>query len=244
LQNTVLKFDKVSYSYPNGKNALKNISFSVSRGEKIAVIGENGAGKSTLLFHINGIFKSEGIVETAGLEVCKKNLIEIRKKTGILFHDPDDQLFCPTVFEDIAFGPLNLGLPEEEIRKRIKESLGQVDLNGFEERSAHHLSYGEKKRIALASLFAMKPEILALDEPTSNLDPKTRKNLISILKNFEGTLIIAAHDLEAILELCERTILLSKGEIIKDGKTYDILSDEKLMNESNLEIPLTIKLSR
>jgi cobalt/nickel transport system ATP-binding protein len=223
---------------------LQNISLSINENEKIAFVGGNGAGKSTLLLHLNGILMGDGDLKIIGLELIKKNLKEIRKNTGLLFEDPDDQLFCPTVFEDIAFGPLNLELKEDEIKKRVTDSLSKVGLDGFENRSPHHLSYGEKKRIALATLFAMNPKILALDEPTSNLDPKSRRKLIEILKSFNGTVILATHDLECVLELCNRAIVLKDGQILKDGDSRTILSDEKLMIESDLEVPLSLKQIR
>lgn len=238
-----INIKNLSFKYHDGSEALKNVCLNISENGKIAFVGGNGAGKSTLLLHLNGILKGEGELKVFDLELNKNNLIEIRKKIGLLFEDPDDQLFCPTVFEDIAFGPLNLGLPEDEIMRRVKESLSKVGLEGFENRSPHHLSYGEKKRIALATLFSMNPQILALDEPTSNLDPKNRRKLIEILKSFKGTIILATHDLECVLELCERVIVLKNGEILRDGETGNILSDEKLMIESDLEIPLSIKIS-
>jgi cobalt/nickel transport system ATP-binding protein len=185
----VINIKNLSFKYHDGSEALKNVCLNISENGKIAFVGGNGAGKSTLLLHLNGILKGEGELKVFDLELNKKNLIEIRKKIGLLFEDPDDQLFCPTVFEDIAFGPLNLGLPEDEIMRRVKESLSKVGLEGFENRSPHHLSYGEKKRIALATLFSMNPQILALDEPTSNLDPKNRRKLIEILKSFKGTIV-------------------------------------------------------
>jgi len=244
LSDTIIKYENVTFGYSENHTALKNISLTINKNEKIAVIGGNGAGKSTLLLLLCGILKGKGEIEISGLPLIKENLIALRKKMGLLFQDPDDQLFCPTVFEDIAFGPLNLELPDEEIKRRVKESLLQVGLPGFEDRSPHHLSYGEMKRISLATLFAMKPEILALDEPTSNLDPKTRRKILEILKNYSGTLIITTHDLEAVLELSNRAILLYKGEIVKDGKTVEIISDENLMNKCDLEIPLSIKLNK
>jgi cobalt/nickel transport system ATP-binding protein len=244
LSETIVSFKNVSFSYGSHPSALREISFSIGKNENTAIIGGNGAGKSTLLLHINGLLRGEGSVEVFGLPVKKNNFAEIRKRTGLLFQDPDDQLFCPTVFEDVAFGPLNLGLEDAEVKNRVVKALEQVGLEGFENRSPHHLSYGEEKRISLSTLFAMEPELLALDEPTSNLDPKTRRCLIGILKNYTGTLILATHDLEVVLELCPHTILLNKGELVKDGKTIDILSDKKLMNENDLEVPLSIKFTR
>lgn len=240
----IISIKNLSFRYHDGSDALQNISLSINENEKIAFVGGNGAGKSTLLLHLNGILMGDGDLKIIGLELIKKNLKEIRKNTGLLFEDPDDQLFCPTVFEDIAFGPLNLELKEDEIKKRVTDSLSKVGLDGFENRSPHHLSYGEKKRIALATLFAMNPKILALDEPTSNLDPKSRRKLIEILKSFNGTVILATHDLECVLELCNRAIVLKDGQILKDGDSRTILSDEKLMIESDLEVPLSLKQIR
>ena len=236
----IISIKNLSFKYHDGSEALKNLSLAISENERVAFVGGNGAGKSTLLLHLNGILQGEGDVKIYGKELRKSNLTEIRKIVGILFEDPDDQLFCPTVSEDIAFGPLNLELSENEIKSRVKDSLAKVGLEGFENRSPHRLSYGEKKRIALATLFAMEPKILALDEPTSNLDPKSRRKLIEILKSFNGTVILATHDLECVLELCERTIVLKNGEILKDGSTRDILANEKLMLDSDLEVPVSL----
>jgi cobalt/nickel transport system ATP-binding protein len=244
LSEPEIIFKNISYAYSKGNYALDNISFSVDKNEKLAVIGANGAGKSTLLLHFNGLLMQKGKVFIGGMEINKNNFREIRKKVGLLFQNPDDMLFCPTVFEDVAFGPLNLEIPESSVKERVYEALEFVNLRGYENLSPHHLSYGEKKRIALAAIFAMKPDILALDEPTTNLDPKSRKKLFEILKSFNGTLIISTHDMETVLALCEKTIVLKKGKIIAQGETIDILSNEKLMDESNLETPLSLKLKK
>ena len=239
--NPAVKIENLIYTYPDGRKALDGISFSVEKGKSVGLIGHNGAGKSTLIMHLNGILMGRGRIEIMGISANRKNLREIRKKVGIVFQNPDDQLFMSTVFDDIAFGPLNMGLSSEEVENKVKEVIEAVGLPGFEKRLPHHLSFGEKKRIALATVLAMEPELLILDEPASNLDPKGRRGLIKLLKRLEITRIIATHDLELVLDLCSEVILMSKGKIAAYGETLEILSDEELLLKNSLEIPLSIK---
>ena len=229
------------YMYPDGKEALRGITFSISQGECVGVVGPNGSGKSTLLLHLNGILPESldgcSAVSINGKTITKKNVTEIRREVGLLFQDPDDQLFCPTVFEDVAFGPRQFGLTEEEIRACVKRSLAQTELAEFENRFPYHLSSGEKRRVCLAGVLACEPHVLALDEPTSNLDPRGKRNLHAILKSLPVTKIIATHDLEMVVELCTRTIVLDEGIIIAEGPTIDLLGNEELMLKHGLEKP-------
>jgi len=231
----------LSYTYPDGNSALHSINLTISQGESIGIIGRNGAGKSTLLLHLNGVLYSDNAVKILGMPLIKKNFKLIREKVGLVFQDPDDQLFMPTVFDDIAFGPINKGLDGDEVKTLVFDTLKMVGMNGYEERVTHHLSYGEKKRIAIATALSLKSEILVLDEPSSNLDPESRKELIKLLRELNVTKIIASHDLEMILELCNRSVLIDKGEIITVEETRKILQNETLLLKHGLEMPLTLK---
>jgi len=233
----VIKIDRLSFRYPDGQQALQGISLVVSYGETVGIIGPNGAGKSTLLLHLNGILQSNGLVQVFGMPIEGKNLKSIRSKIGLVFQDPDDQLFSPTVFDDVAFGPINMGLTEEEVRQRVTQALSWVGMVGYEPRSPHHLSEGEKKRIAIATVLSMNPEILVFDEPTSDLDPRSKWSLIELLKGLPMTKIIAAHDLEIVKALCQRTLLLDEGRVIADGPTEGILSDVPLLEAHGLAPP-------
>ena len=254
LMEPVLTVNRLSYRYPNGFQALQEINFSIGLGETIGLVGPSGAGKSTLLMHLNGLLPetaqmvpaSDGsaAVHVAGLPVVRENLQEIRQLVGFLFQDPDDQLFCPTVREDVAFGPLNLGLPREEVERRITESLQAVGLDDYQHRSTLQLSVGERKRVCLAGVFACSPALLALDEPTSNLDPRARKNLCRILDRFAGSQIIVSHDLDLIVELCDRVVVLDKGRLHAHGLPETVLSDAALMEQHGLEVPLRLRLRR
>ena len=236
-----IQVSKLSFNYPDGKEALKDISFIVSEGECIGLVGPNGSGKSTLLLHLNGIlpgtFDGLSNITIKGKVVDKNTIDEIRRNVGLMFQDPDDQLFCPTVFEDVAFGPKQFGLSDEEIRIRVERSLAQTGLSGFENRFPYHLSNGEKRRVCLAGVLACEPVVLALDEPTSYLDPRGKRNLHQILKALPVTKIIATHDLEMVVELCSRTIVLDEGKIVADGSTIELLGNEELMLRHGLEKP-------
>ena len=238
---TAVHISNLHFKYPDGKMALHGVSFSIHEGECVGLIGPNGSGKSTLLLHLNGILP-ESFQGTPTISIMERPLDRasvgaIRRDVGLLFQDPDDQLFCPTVYEDVAFGPKQFGLPDDEIHTSIQNALEQTDLLGFENRSPHHLSGGEKKRVCLAGVLACQPKILALDEPTSNLDPRGKRKLKKILQSLRATQIIATHDLELVVELCSRTIILDQGRIIADGATNELLGNEELMLKHGLEMP-------
>jgi len=237
----------LSYRYPDGHDALLDVSFALAPGERVALIGPNGAGKSTLLLHLNGLLPdrppSMPAVTVDGLPVAEANLREIRRKVGLLFQDPDDQLFCPTVWEDVAFGPRQLGLREPELSRLVTESLAQVGLAGFEERLPHHLSRGEKRRACLAGLLACDARVLVLDEPTSDLDPRGRRELMALLSRLPVAQLIATHDLEFVVEICPRTIVLDGGRVVADGPTRRLLDDEPLMLAHGLERPHILRHS-
>jgi cobalt/nickel transport system ATP-binding protein len=225
----IIRVDNLSFSYPDGQSALTAVNLTIYRGETVALIGPNGAGKSTLLLHLNGILHSDGVVRVFGRAVNDKNLRWVRSKVGLVFQNPDDQLFSPTVFDDVAFGPINLGYSEAEVRQLVTRALDWVGMRGYEQRSPHHLSLGEKKRIAIATVLSMNPEILVIDEPTSNLDPGGKWSLIELLKGLEITKIVASHDLELVQALCPRAIILDRGQVIADGATSKILADKRLL---------------
>lgn len=227
----IIKISNLNFTYPDGKQVLNDINLNVYENESVGIIGPNGAGKTTLLLHLLGILRGEGEINILGMSMNNGNLKKIRSKISLVFQDPDDQLFTPTVFDDIAFGPLNLGHPRDLIGEKVKESLNKVGMSGFEERFPHHLSFGEKKRISIATVLAMEVEILLLDEPSSNLDPKARRQLINLLNNLKITKIIAAHDLKLVLEICKRVILLDEGKIVAGGNTEDILNNKSLMEK-------------
>lgn len=229
------------YRYPDGREALRGVSFSVAEGECVGLIGPNGAGKSTILQHLNGILPERitepPSVKISGLPVSATNLPEIRRTVGLLFQDPDDQLFCPTIGEDVAFGPRQFGYAPGDVEARVAAALEQVGLKGFETRSPHHLSGGEKQRVCLAGLLACSPRVLALDEPTSDLDPRAKRELKAILRSLPATKIIATHDLELVAELCSRVIVVDGGLVAADGPTVELLSNEALMLAHGLEKP-------
>lgn len=243
-----IQVQNLSYQYPGGQVALRGISFALGAGEKVALVGPSGAGKSTLLFHLNGLLPEklpeQPMVQVQELPLQPGHLPEIRRRVGLVFQDPDDQLFCPTLGEDVAFGPLNLDLPLEEVRRRVRESLEQVGLTGYASRNTLELSTGEKKRGSIAGVLACQPDILALDEPFTNLDPRARRQLLNILRQFPGTLLMASHDLDLVVQLCTRVLVLNRGEVQADGETEEILSDAALMEQNGLEVPLRLKLRR
>ena len=232
---TVIEIHNLSFVYHhNDRQALRDVSLSVQPGEKVALVGPNGAGKSTLLMHINGILRGEGTVRVRGQEVTEQNLARIRALVGMVFQDPDDQLFSPTVFDDVAFGPLYAGLPEEEVRQRVAWALSQVGLEEYAERVSHHLSLGEKKRVAIATVLSIQPEILALDEPTAGLDPRTRRRLIGLLRELPQTMLVATHDMRMVAEAFPRTVILDGGRVVADGPTEELLADEQLLEAHSL----------
>ncbi len=242
MTDYAIRITRLSYSYPDGTPALDDIDFDVRVGERVALVGPSGAGKSTLILHLNGVLQGKGTVRIMDQLLAEGDLKQIRRQVGLVFQDPNDQLFCPTVLEDIAFGPLNLGLPAEEIPGRTARVLRDTGLEqAIRSRSSHHLSYGERKRVALASVLVMEPAILVLDEPTSNLDPRNRRHLIELIASLPSTLVLGTHDLEMVLALCPRTVLLDRGKIWADGKTADILGDAQLMEQHGLEVPLSLR---
>jgi len=238
----------LSYAYSAGQTALTEISFSVKTGSRTAVVGPSGAGKSTLLMHLNGLLPeplsqeaSTASVLIHDVALTKETATEIRRRVGFVFQDPDDQLFCPTVREDVAFGPLNLGLNRDEVLARVETSLEQVGLTGYEFRSTLQLSVGEKRRVCLAGVLACRPDVLALDEPFSNLDPRARKSLIEILRDFPGSQVIATHDLDLAVELCDQVIVLDEGQVRATGPVREVLSDALLMKRHGLEVPYQLR---
>jgi cobalt/nickel transport system ATP-binding protein len=216
---------------------LHGVSLQIKQGEKVALVGPNGAGKSTLMLHLNGILLGEGEIEVATLPVDKSNLPVIRAKVGLVFQNPDDQLFSPTVFEDVAFGPLHMGLPEAQVRARVNEALKQVGMQDYGDRLSHHLSVGEKKRIAIATVLSMKPEILILDEPSAGLDPRARRGLINLLHQLPETMLVSTHDMLLVQELFSRMVIMDEGRIVADGATEILMEDEALLEAHGLERP-------
>jgi len=239
--NDAIEIKNLKYRYHDGTEALRGISFRVAPGECVALLGPNGSGKSTLLLHLNGILPDEssadGAVKILGESLKRENLEKIRRQVGLVFQDPDDQLFCATVEEDVAFGPRQLGLTDSEVAARVNKSLAMVGLSGFDHRATHHLSHGEKRRACLAGVLACEPGILVLDEPTSDLDPRGRREFKALLRQIPATKLIATHDLELAVEICSRAIVLDRGQIVADGHTHDLLDDEALMLAHGLERP-------
>lgn len=234
----LIEVKNIHYTYPDGTHALHGCSVMSGTGERVALLGPNGAGKTTLVLHLNGILApSSGSVRVGGLDVDKDNLNEVRRRVGIVFQDPDDQLFMPTVFEDVAFGPLNLGLEQDEAAERVRRALRSVDMAEHADRPPHHLSYGQRRRVAVATVLAMDPDVLVLDEPTSNLDPVSRRELFEVLDALDLTLFMVTHDLPYALELCPRSVVMSGGRIVADDETSAILSDAELMKKNRLELP-------
>jgi cobalt/nickel transport system ATP-binding protein len=236
-EGDVLQIEDLHFSYPDGHVALRGISLHLCEGDKAALVGPNGAGKSTLMLHLNGILTGKGGLTVAGLPFNKQNLPLIRAAVGLVFQNPDDQLFSPTVFEDVAFGPLHMGLPEAEVRSRVAEALEAVRMSAYAERLSHHLSVGEKKRIAIATVLSMRPKILILDEPSAGLDPRARRTLINLLRDLPITMLVSTHDLTLVKELFPRTIIMDGGEIVADGLTADLLADVPLLEAHGLEKP-------
>jgi cobalt/nickel transport system ATP-binding protein len=233
-----LEVEGLSFAYPDGSAALHHVSLRVEAGERVALLGPNGAGKTTLVLHLNGILGGgTGVVRVAGLPVGRSSLRAARRRVGIVFQDPDDQLFLPTVAEDVAFGPANLGLTGAELDARVRRALEQVGMAGAADRPPHHLSFGQRRRVAVATVLAMEPEVLVLDEPSSNLDPTARRELAEILTGLDITVLMVTHDLPYALQLCPRSVVLSGGRVVADGPTVDLLSDTRLMTRHRLELP-------
>jgi cobalt/nickel transport system ATP-binding protein len=242
MSHHIIQVEDLHYTYPDGTMGLNGMSFRIIHGESVALVGANGAGKSTLLLHLNGYLHArQGNVRIGDFPISPKNLKTIRRSVGMVFQDPDDQLFMPTVFDDVAFGPLNLGLAEKDVEEIVRQSLETAGVFHLVKRPPYKLSGGEKRSVAIATVLAMSPDILVMDEPTSSLDPRSRSRLIALLKTFHHTKIIATHDLDMALDLCERTIVLHRGKITADGPTSKIFQDQALLSESGLEKPLKMQ---
>jgi cobalt/nickel transport system ATP-binding protein len=238
---------EVSYTYPDGQPALSGVDLTVAAGERVALLGPNGAGKTTLVLHLNGILTGTGTVTVGGLTVDPRDragLAEIRRRVGVVFQDPDDQLFLPTVAEDVAFGPANLGLRGDELRARVDSALAAVGMADQADRAPHHLSFGQKRRVAVAGVLAMDPELLVLDEPSSNLDPAARRELAEILQRLPVTVLMVTHDLPYAYQLCSRSVILDGGRIVADGRTEELLADAELLARHRLELPYGFSVGR
>ena len=248
MENTILETKDLSYAYPDKTQALTDVNIKINKGEKVAVMGANGAGKSTLFSHFNGLTQpTKGIVkiDNKTMKYDKQSLLEIRQKVGIVFQNPDDQLFAPSVKEDIAFGPMNLGLDYDEVDRRVEEALKLVQMEGFEEKAPHHLSGGQQKRISIAGIIAMYPEIMILDEPTAGLDPQGVDQVLYILNylNSKGmTLVVSSHDVEMISEFADKVIVLNEGKVINEGSTEEIFSNHELLKKAHLKPPKSTEI--
>ncbi len=231
----VIEINNLHFRYPDGTPALDEINLTVYAGESVAVVGHNGAGKSTLIKHLNGILQGHGEIKIGGLPLTKKNLRSIRSYVGVVFQDPDDQLFCPTVYDDLSFGLINMGCSADETKSRVCQTLTQVGLADFEKRSAHHLSYGQKKRVALATILCMLPKLLVLDEPTSNLDPLNEKAFVDLIKSLSETKIMVSHDLPILFQLCQRFLVMAEGRIIADLPREEFMANKALIKEQGLD---------
>ncbi|MDC1071505.1 ABC transporter ATP-binding protein [Acidimicrobiia bacterium] len=238
-----LEVSNLTYEYPDGFKALNEISFGLGRGDSLGILGPNGAGKTTLILHLNGILgELDGSIRLNNLEFTENNLAEIRKTVGVVFQDPDDQLFMPTVLEDVMFGPKNFGFSEVIAKENAEEALNMVGMNDYQEKAPHHMSFGQKRKVAIASVLASKPQLLVLDEPSSNLDPSSRRELIDILLSLDISIVLVTHDLPMALEICPRSIVVNNGKITEDGKTKELLTNNKIMKENRLELPFGFAL--
>lgn len=245
MSHHYLLFDDVHYRYPNGYEALRGVSFRITHGEKVALVGANGAGKSTLLLHTDGLLMpSQGEVVMGGITLTRRTLPLVRQSVGLVFQDSDNQLFMPTVEEDVAFGPSNMRLEPHEIERCVAEALDAVGALHLRKSSPFQLSGGQKKRVAIATVLSMEPSILVMDEPTSNLDPRARRQIIDLIRRFRHTTLIATHDMEMVLDLCDRTIVMKDGRIVADGSTRHIFGDLALLEDCGLEQPAALRLKR
>ncbi|MEK7309174.1 MAG: ABC transporter ATP-binding protein [Nitrospirota bacterium] len=242
MSHHIVEVDDLHYTYPDGTVGLKGVSFRITHGESVALVGENGAGKSTLLLHLNGYLTAcRGTIRIGDYPLNKTNLQAVRRSVGMVFQNPDDQLFMPTVFDDVAFGPLNLGFSQDEVERKVTEALKTVGVVHLRKRPPYKLSQGEKRSVSIATVLAMSPDILVMDEPTSSLDPQSRRRLIELLKTFRHSKIIATHDLDMAMDLCERTIVIHQGKVVADGAAHTIFQDENLLCSSGLEKPLRMQ---
>jgi cobalt/nickel transport system ATP-binding protein len=234
--DTAIGIADLRFAYPDGVQALRGVDLAIAAGEKVALLGPNGAGKTTLLLQLNGILRGEGEIRIMGQPLAQKNLKQIRAQVGLVFENPDDQLFSPTVFEDVAFGPMYMGLPKEEVLERVRLALEQVGMVGFEKRLPHRLSLGQKKRIAIATVLSMNPAILALDEPFASLDPRARRELMRLLADLPQTMIVSTHEIAIVPHLFPRTVVMDEGRVVADGDTEAILADTALLEAHGLEV--------
>lgn len=242
MSHHIVEAQDLHFTYPDGTEVLHGVSFRITHGESVAIVGANGAGKSTLLLHLNGyLTATSGRIRIGDGPLVPENLKQVRRAVGLVFQDPEDQLFMPTVFDDVAFGPLNMGLPPDEVHNKVKAALETVGALHLKNRPPYRLSGGEKRAVAIATVLSMSPDILVMDEPSSNLDPRSRRGLIELLKGFTHTKIIATHDLDMVMDLCDRTIVIREGRIIADGPSVQIMQDEELLASSNLERPVCLK---
>ncbi|MCJ7557867.1 MAG: energy-coupling factor ABC transporter ATP-binding protein [Gammaproteobacteria bacterium] len=232
-----IEIEHLSFQYPDGHPALFDVSLNITPGEKTALVGPNGAGKSTLILHLNGILTGEGSIKVCGLDVNPDNLKLVRAQVGMVFQTPDDQLFSPTVFDDVAFGPLYQGLPEGVVQLRVDQALAAVAMSAYKDRVSHHLSAGEKKRIAIATVLSMQPQVLVLDEPTAGLDPRSRRGLINLLRDLPLTMLVSTHDMLLVSELFPRMVIMDQGRIVADGPTETLMEDAALLEAHGLERP-------
>ena len=238
MSDLALEVSDLAFAYPDGRQALFGVNLSVAHGERVAILGPNGAGKTTLVLHLNGTLNGgTGAITVDGLPVEKANLREIRRRVGIVFQDPDDQLFMPTVREDVAFGPANLGYRGAELDGRVTAALAAVGMEGFADRAPHHLSFGQRRRVAASTVLSMDPALLVLDEPSSNLDPQARREFADIVMKLRMTTLMVTHDLPYALQLCPRAVVMNDGVIVADGPTREILADVELMAANRLELP-------
>jgi len=234
----------LSFAYPDGRQVLYDVDLRVAAGERVALLGPNGAGKTTLVLHLNGILTAgRGSIHVAGVKVGPDTVLEVRRRVGIVFQDPDDQLFMPTVAEDVAFGPANLGLRGDGLRRRVEEALAAVGMADYAERPPHHLSFGQRRRVAVATVLAMHPEVLVLDEPSSNLDPSSRRELAAIVQSLPVAVLMVTHDLPYAWQLCPRAVLMDDGRVVADGATAELLADDRLLAAHRLELPYGLDLA-
>lgn len=240
MAEPVLQLEDVRYRYPTGTEALRGVTFSVEAGERVGLVGPNGAGKSTLLLAMAGFVSAEGKICVAGHRLTRGTARDVRRHLGLVFQDPDNQLFMPRVGDDVAFGPVTMGLAPDEVQSRVTAALAAVGLEGYEAREPYHLSVGEKRRAALATVLAMRPQILALDEPSANLDPRGRRMVIERLAGLSATLLLIGHDLDMILDVCDRTIMMDAGRVVADGPSRDVLTDRNLLESHGLELPRSL----
>ncbi|MFH0777975.1 MAG: ATP-binding cassette domain-containing protein [Candidatus Eisenbacteria bacterium] len=237
----IVQIESLSFTYPDGTKALDGISLDVCEGECVGLIGPNGAGKTTLLLHLNGILRGNGRVIVDGVEVSEKSLRVIRQKVGVVFQDPDDQLFSLTVSDDIAFGPISMKLPRGEVATRVEAAVRHAGLEGLEGKAPNRLSFGQKKKASLAAVLSMRPRVIALDEPTSNMDPRSRRGFLRLIGGLDATKILSTHDIESVLELCDRVVVLDAGRVVALGETRELLADRALMEAHGLDVPPALR---